>query len=140
MNYLLDTCLISEFMNKRPNEGVTRWFALQEEESLYISVISIGELRKGVTKLPISKRRNELEVWLDQLVDRYGVRVLPFTLTTANLWGVTKAELEKQGRPLPVLDSLMAASALEHALTLVTRNIDDFAPTGVKLRDPWTQE
>ena len=137
MNYLLDTCLLSEFMKKNSNQEVIRWFDAQEDETLYISVLAIGEIRKGIAKLVPSKRRTELEIWLDGVVDRFDRRILPLSVSTAIRWGELKAALEIQGRPLPVIDSLMAATALEHDLTLVTRNEDDFAATCVKVLNLW---
>jgi len=137
MRYLLDTCLLSEFLKKLPNVGVRQWFDAQEEESLCLSVLAIGEIRKGITKLPESKRRTELELWLESLVRRYDKRILPFTIVSANLWGLLKGRLEKQGKVLSVIDSLMAATALEHDLTIVTRNEDDFMQTGVNLLNVW---
>lgn len=137
MSYLLDTCLLSEFMKKRPDDGVLTWFAAQDEESLHISVLAIGELRKGITKLVASTRKAELDGWLNGLIERYDRRILPFEISTANLWGDLKGYLEKQGKVLSVIDSLMAATALEHDLTIVTRNEDDFTPTGVKVLNPW---
>lgn len=137
MNYLLDTCLLSEFLKKFPNKRVLAWFDAQDEESLHISVLAIGEIQKGITKLPPTKRRAELEEWLQNVVGRYGGRILPFTISTAYLWGRIKGDLEKRGTTLSVVDSLMAATALEHNLTVITRNEDDFVPTGAKVLDIW---
>lgn len=137
MSYLLDTCLLSEFMKKLPNEGVQQWFAAQNEDALYISVLAIGEIQKGITKLTNSKRKGELEDWLKSVVQRYDRRILPFTISTAYIWGKKKGELENQGRPLSLIDSLMAATALDHDLTIITRNEEDFTPTGVKILNPW---
>ena len=137
MNYLLDTCVLSEFLKKQSDPRILSWVAAQEEETLYVSVLAIGEIQKGIAKLQASKRRSELERWLDSVVLRYGTRILPFEIATANLWGKMKADLEAKGRVLPVIDSLMAATALEHGLTIVTRNEDDFEPTGAKVLNLW---
>ena len=140
MNYLLDTCLLSEFMKPQENRGVIEWFDAQNDETLYISVLAIGEIRKGITKLGTSKRAGELNSWLESVVMRFDTRILSFDITMANRWGDLKAGLESKGRPMPVIDSLMAATALARDLTLVTRNTQDFADTGVKIFDPWDQK
>ena len=137
MKYLLDTCLLSEFFKKQLNDGVRDWFDVQNEDFLYVSVLAIGELRKGVTKLAESKRKGELELWLENVINRYDRRILPISLTTANIWGTLKGRLETKGKALSVIDSLMAATALEHDLTIVTRNDSDFTPTGAVLLNVW---
>jgi tRNA(fMet)-specific endonuclease VapC len=137
MNFLLDTCLLSEFLKKLPNPEILVWFDAQDDETLYISVLAIGEIQKGIAKLAESKRKTELKQWIASVVDRFDQRILPFTISTANIWGELKAQLETKGRIPPVIDSLMAATALEHSLTIVTRNEDDFAATSVKIINPW---
>lgn len=138
MNYLLDTCLLSEFMKPRENRGVIDWFDAQNDETLYISVLAIAEIRKGVLKLGTSKRATELRAWLDAVVVRFDARILAFDISMANRWGELKAGIESKGRPMPVIDSLIAATALARDLTLVTRNESDFADTGVKIYNPWS--
>jgi len=137
MNYLLDTCLLSEFMKPQGNRGVINWFKAQDDETLYISVLTIGEIRKGIKKLGTTKRSDELRTWLDSVVFRFDSRILAFDISMANRWGDLIANLESKGRPMPVIDSLMAATALEHNLTIVTRNEDDFEPTGAKVLNLW---
>ncbi len=139
MNYLLDTCLLSEFMKPRENRNVIEWFDSQNDETLYISVLAIGEIRKGIKKLGTSKRAGELNSWLESVVVRFDTRILAFDITIANRWGDLKAELESKGRSMPVIASLIAATALARDLTLVTRNTQDFASTTVKIFDPWEQ-
>ncbi|MBK9438226.1 MAG: type II toxin-antitoxin system VapC family toxin [Chloracidobacterium sp.] len=137
MNYLLDTCLLSEFMKPQGNRGVINWFKAQDDETLYISVLAIGEIRKGIKKLGATKRSDELRTWLDSVVFRFDSRILAFDISMANRWGDLIANLESKGRPMPVIDSLMAATALEHNLTIVTRNEDDFEPPGAKVLNLW---
>ena len=137
MNYLLDTCLLSEFMKRHPDPGVIEWFDAQDDETLYISVLAIAEIRRGIAKLGTAKRASELRGWLESVVDRFDRRILSFDISTAYRWGDLKADLETKGRPLPIIDSLMAATAFEHNLTIVTRNEADFKPTGVKILNPW---
>jgi predicted nucleic acid-binding protein len=137
MNYLLDTCVLSEFLKKLPNQDVLEWFEEQDDSTLYISVLAIGEIQKGIAKLTHSRRKSELKQWLNGVVERFDRRILPFTISSANIWGEMKADLETNGRILPVIDSLMAAIALEHGITIVTRNEEDFAATGVKVLNLW---
>ena len=136
MHYLLDICALSEFLKRQSNEKVLSWIAAHDEET-YVSVLAIGEIQKGIAKLDASKGRGELEGWLEAVNERYGTRILAFEKGTASLWGKMKAGLEKEGCVLPVIDSLMAATALEHDLTLVTRNETDFIPTGAKVLNLW---
>ncbi len=114
------------------------WVRAQDETSLYLSVITVGELEKGIAKLPASARRSRLESWVRRdLASRFGERLLPVDTRVAARWGALAGEAEKRGRPLPVIDSLIAATALQHGLALVTRNVDDFKRCGVMLVNPW---
>lgn len=137
MNYLLDTCVLSEFLKKQPFQKAIDWVTTQDEESLYVSVLTFGEIRKGVSRLPDSRRRSELSAWLDSVIERYDARALPIDKATAISWGDLKSGLESKGIVLPAIDSLIAATAIEHNLTFVTRNEPDFAPTGVKILNLW---
>ena len=138
MTYLLDTCLISELVAKQPNQRVVNWLDAQTSETLYLSVITIGEVAKGINKLPVSQRKNSLQIWLTQtLPTRFAGRILGIEITTMLLWGELVGRLEQQGRSLPVMDSLIAAIALQNSLSLVTRNENDFAETGVEIVNPW---
>ena len=138
MTYLLDTCLVSELVVKQPNPDVTRWFELQSPKTLFLSVITMGEIAKGVCKLVPSKRKENLQRWLDEeLPNQFAERILGIDLQTMRIWGDLVGELEQKGRPLPVMDSLIAATALQHSLSLVTRNENDFAGTTVTIVNPW---
>ncbi|RCJ17972.1 recombinase [Nostoc minutum NIES-26] len=139
MTYLLDTCLISELVVKQPNQQVVDWLDAQEPETLYLSVITIGEIAKGISKLTASKRKESLLTWLNEtLPNRFEHRILGIDISTMVLWGNLVGQLELSGRPLPVMDSLIAAIALQHSLTLVTRNENDFAGTRVVIFNPWS--
>lgn len=139
MTYLLDTCLISELVAKQPNQKVLDWVDAQIPETLYLSVITIGEIAKGICKLTPSKRKESLTTWLNEtLPNRFEHRILTLDVSTMVLWGNLVGQLEQNGRPLPAIDSLIAAIALQHSLSLVTRNEKDFAGTGVIIVNPWS--
>lgn len=136
MNYLLDTCVISELIAKAPNERVVKWIDSQEDERLFLSVITIGEIQRGIARLSDSQRKYRLQVWLrDWLFSRFQNRILDVTLDVMLCWG----DLTAQGRTLPAINSLIAALALHHDFYLVTRNVKDFEGTGVKIVDPWQE-
>lgn len=138
MNYLVDTCVLSEFTRRKPDEKVIRWLDSIAEEQLLISVITIGEIQHGIERLPESGRKTELLVWLNTgLCERFAGQMLSLDAATMLLWGSLTARLEKLGRPLAVMDSLIAASALQHSLILATRNLADFTACGVPLINPW---
>jgi predicted nucleic acid-binding protein len=137
MNYLLDTCVLSEYLKKQPNTDVIDWVEEQLEESLYLGVLTIGEIRKGISRLPESRRRSQLAEWILSVVKRYDNRILPIDIAVVTTWGDLKAALELKGIILPAVDSLIAATALENDLTVVTRNESDFEPTGVKILNIW---
>ncbi|NMC52610.1 MAG: type II toxin-antitoxin system VapC family toxin [Chloroflexi bacterium] len=138
MNYLLDTCVLSEFTRRKPEEKVVRWLERVEETRLFLSAITIGEIQRGVARLPESTRKTELLAWMNNgLLERFRSRILPLDEQTLFLWGSLTARAELAGQPMPVMDSLIAASALQHNLILVTRNVTDFMPCGVQLFNPW---
>jgi toxin FitB len=137
MSYLLDTCVLSEFKKEQPEQKVIAWLDAQIEESLFLSAVTVGEIQKGISLLSASKRRAELEVWLEDLIDRYDQRVLPLDIAVMRQWGQLMGAAGKPGRVLPLQDSLIAATALAHNLELVTRNEDDFAGTNVNILNPW---
>lgn len=138
MKYLLDTCVISELVAKRPNEQVVQWVDSIDPDSAYLSVITIGEIRKGIEKLPQSPRKGKLLAWLDDaLLVRFRDNLVPLDVGVLLAWGVLTAKLEAKGVKMPAIDSLIAATALHGGFTLVTRNEADFANTGIPILDPW---
>jgi len=138
MRYLLDTNVISELIAKHPNERVIRWLDQLDPASIYLSVITIGELRKGIEKLSDSSRKDELQNWLtDELLIRFQDRILVLDLDVMLVWGELVGRLERIGRPLGAIDSLIAAIALAHSCFLVTRNEADFKDTGLNITNPW---
>jgi toxin FitB len=141
MNYLLDTNVISEFIAKSPNSNIIDWIDGLDPNTVYLSVITIGEIRKGIVKLAPSKRRADLEAWLTHdLRYRFQGRIVEITVEIMLLWGDLVGHMEKEGKPLPAMDSLIAAMALQGNFCLVTRNTADFRDTGVNVVNPWLSE
>lgn len=139
MSYLLDTCVLSELVKPRPSAGVKQWVDEQSEKSLYVSVLTLAEIQGGVARLPRSKKRSELEIWLhDELIDHFEGRVLPVDTHVAMTWGRLNAGATISGRTLPAMDGMIAATALANDLMLVTRNEADFQATGVEIVNPWS--
>jgi hypothetical protein len=140
VSFLLDTSVISELVKKSPHGPVLKWIDDQDEALLYLSVITIGELEKGIARLSASARRNRLQSWVRRdLAARFGERLLPVDARTATRWGTITGESENRGRPLPVIDSLIAATALIHDFTVVTRNVEDFERCGATCFNPWDE-
>ncbi|MGB9668866.1 MAG: type II toxin-antitoxin system VapC family toxin [Anaerolineales bacterium] len=138
MTYLLDTCVISEFTRRQPNKQMVDWLYEADEDMLYLSVLSIGEIRHGIERLDASSRKEELRRWLEnELILRFDRRILPLDLRTLLIWGELVGRLERRGRKIPAFDGLIAATALANNLTLVTRNTVDFVDSGVELFNPW---
>lgn len=138
MNYLLDTCVLSEFTRKKPNQAVISWVDSIDESLLFISVITIGEIQRGIMKLPESRRKNELASWMNNgISDRFASRILSITQQTMLTWGNFTANQEKNGHKMPILDSMIAALAVEHNMILVTRNTADFTQCPIQTLNPW---
>jgi predicted nucleic acid-binding protein len=138
MNYVLDTNVISELISKQPNKKVVEWLDRLDPNTIYLSVITIGEIRKGIEKLPSSKRREAVKEWLEaDLLLRFQGRILEITAEVMLIWGELTGRLENEGRPITAIDSLIAAIALQGNYCLVTRNEHDFRHTGVTIINPW---
>ena len=138
MTYLLDTNVISELVAPQPNVNVVRWIESIAPESVFLSVITVGELRRGIEKLRDSRSKSKLSEWLSaDLMVRFADHLLPIDVKVALTWGEVVAFAEKQGKPISAIDSLIAATAVSGGLTLVTRNVQDFRATGVSLLNPW---
>ncbi len=140
MTFLLDTCVISELVANRPNPAVVRWVDSVDEDRLFLSAITIGEIKRGIEKLDDSRRKRILQEWLEaDLLIRFRDKILPLDTEVMLVWGQLVAALEKQGRRMPAIDSLIAATCLQRRLDLVTRNEGDFAYSGVIVVNPWKQ-
>jgi len=136
--YLLDTNCISELVRLKPEPRVMAWMQAAEETLFYLSVLTLGEIRKGLAGLPQGKRRTHLETWLEiELGARFAGRILPIDVPVADRWGKLAATAKKEGKTLSTIDGLLAATALHHNLTVVSRNVSDFADTRVQVLNPW---
>src|SRR3990167_11312088 len=129
MSYLVDTNVLSESVKKNPDPKVIEWLRIHESK-LYVSVISLGEICRGIERLAESKKKEMLRFWLESISDSMKGRILSFDLETAHIWGILKARLEQEGLVIPSLDSQIAATAEQYQLTIVTRNVKDFLKTG----------
>ena len=132
MKYLLDTCVISELSKAKPNSQVVQWIKSQYEADFCLSVLTIGEIQKGITKLADSKKKLVLQKWLDQdLKTRFENRILEVSGIVAQKWGIIQGESERQGKKMSVIDSFIAVTGLVYDITVVTRNIDDMVQSGL---------
>jgi predicted nucleic acid-binding protein len=139
--FLLDTNVPSELIRTRPEPMVVAWVYGQDESALYLSAVTIGELRRGFELLQQGRRRTALEVWLEmELLPRFRGRILPLDQVVAERWGVLDAKCSLRGTPLNTADGMIAATALEHGLTLATRNMRHFEGLGIALFDPWAEQ
>lgn len=136
--FLLDTNVISELLKPRPEPRVTSWVEATDESVLYLSVLTLGEIRQGIAALPQSRRRANLEAWLEtDLRSRFHGRILVVDHDVADRWGLLTGQAQRKGLVVPVIDGLLAATALHHNLTFVTRDTSGIADTGVAIFNPW---
>lgn len=137
MSYLIDTNIISETIQRKPNNGVISWLDEIPGDALFMSVLTVGEIRKGIELHSDTKRREKLRVWLEHEIPAwFEGRILGIDLAVADRWGRLVAEV---GRPVPTIDSLLAATALRYELRLVTRNANDFRYPGLQVINPWSR-
>lgn len=139
MSYLIDTCVISEFVKRKPSDNVRNWFNLQQESQLFISAISLAEIKKGIYKIKLSQpeRALKLQNWLNTLELSFSQRILPINNDVLEQWARLSASMEKQGNTLAVMDSLIAATAHHYELTVATRNVNDFNALPLKIINPF---
>ncbi len=134
---LLDTFLLSEITKPRPDPGVLVWFEATLETQMHLSVLTLGEIRKGAFALAPGARRDRVLTWLSGIARDFAARILPVDPDVAMLWGELAGEARRRGKQVGVVDGLLAATAIRHGLAVVTRNVDDFVPTGVRVVNPW---
>ncbi|MBW1704062.1 MAG: type II toxin-antitoxin system VapC family toxin [Deltaproteobacteria bacterium] len=137
MKYILDTCVISELVKPVPNPKVVEWLNKTPSEALFLCVITIGEIHKGLTKLPDSKKKEALTHWVNILLDEYKDKMIPIDLNVAENWGIIQGKAEKAGTPMSSIDSLIAAASYTYNFTLVTRNEKDFTTGNIPTFNPW---
>ena len=138
MKYLLDTCVISELIKPQPNSSVLDWLKSQNEEDIYLSVLTIGEIQKGIAKFPDSKRKQNLQNWLDDdLQQRFNARIIDINNEIAVCWGKIQGEAEQRGRKMSVIDSLIASTGIIFDCVIVTRNVSDIEASGCSIFNPW---
>lgn len=140
MRALVDTCVLSEVQRRQGNPQVRKRFETFADENIFLSVLTLGELKKGIDRLKTSARKRALADWLNQLALSAQPRILTVDQETALIWGEITAKAEKKGKPLPAVDGLIAATALRHGLHLMTRNVAHFESTGVLLINPWDDD
>jgi toxin FitB len=140
VKFLLDTCLVSELVKKEPNAAVLKWLDESDERGFFLSVLSLGELQKGISKLPTGARKDDLQGWIEHdLIERFEGRILDLDQGTALIWGKLQGEAEQKGEKLPVMDSLIAATAAAHGLVVVTRNVKDMERCQARVFNPWVE-
>ena len=137
MRVLLDTCVLSELNREGGSDCVRQAVSELADEAIYLSVVSLGEIAKGVALLDTGARQRHLLSWLNGLETQYADRLLSVDAETARVWGEMTARAQRQGRPVPMADGLIAATALRHGLQIMTRNTADFEPTGALVINPW---
>jgi hypothetical protein len=136
LKYLLDTNVLSELFKKHPEPKVSSWLMDADQDSLYLSVLTVGEIRKGIEKMEHGSRKTKLVQFLEKDIPiQFEERILPVDLKVAEAWGLLEAQAN---RPLPAVDAFLAATAITHNLTLVTRNTQDFSFSRLKILNPWT--
>ena len=141
MTFLLDTNLVSEWVKPRPNAGIIRWLADVDEDRTFLSVITLAELRNGIASLSAGRRRDRLDVWVSaELPDRFEGRVLVIDAAVADQWGRVTAAGKAAGRPIGAMDAFLAATAMVHELTVVTRNVADFEMIDIPILCPWSED
>ena len=141
MKYLLDTCIVSETTKRKPNGRVCEWLASMPFHDLYLSVVTLGEIQNGVSRLDEdSALRRRLVDWLAEVRRKYSGRIIPFDEDAALLWGRTTGECAHAGRTMPTADSQIAATARSRGMTLVTRNVDDMAEMGIPIFNPFAED
>jgi predicted nucleic acid-binding protein len=137
VTYLLDTCALSEMIKKEPNAGFAQWIERQTFSSLFVSVISVAEIEQGIVRLTESRKKRRLRAWISGIQKRYGSHLLPVDLGVAETYGQIQGKSMKMGKPIPVQDCWIAATAIAHSMAVVTRDDTTLATAGVPIVNPW---
>lgn len=139
MNYLLDTCIISDLIKPKPFGALVEWIRTIDENNQYLSSLTIGEIQKGISKLHSSQKKKALLSWLNnELKNRFARRIVDININVTQKWGEILAITENQGIKLPIIDSIIAATGIVYDMIIVTRNVDDMKQSGAQLFNPWT--
>jgi len=140
VKYLLDTCVISEIIKPRADKNVIAWMQSQNEDCLYLSVLTLGEIKKGIEKFADGARKRKLQLWVEEdLKKRFEGRIIPVDLDVSVKWGAIQGAAELLGKPMPTIDGLIAVSGLVHNCVIVTRNISDMQQSTAELLNPWVE-
>jgi toxin FitB len=138
MKFLLDTCVISEIIKSQPNEKVVTWMQENDEDSMYLSVLTFGEIEKGIEKAANLEKKKTLQTWVENVLkERFKHRILEIDMAVVTRWGKEQGKAELAGKPMPAIDGLIAVSGLVHNCTVVTRNVSDMQQCDVELLNPW---
>ena len=137
MSFLIDTCVISELRKETPSPAVLKWFATVDEEELFISVLTLGEIEYGITILPSGRKQSAIMRWFEELKSHFKYQSINVTPEIASRWGLMRGNMQRQGISISVVDGLIAATAIDNNLLLVTRNVNDFKNSGAKIFNPW---
>ena len=141
MKYLLDTCVISELIKTNPNNNVVNWIKRNDEQDYFLSSLTFGEIHKGIVKLSDKTRKDKLHQWVEHdLKERFKNRIISIDINVAKIWGQIQGRAELDGKPMPAIDSLIAATGLFYGLIVVTRNISDMQQSKVVLLNPWESD
>jgi len=140
MNFLLDTYVIYEVLKAKQSKRIIEWFREQDENNLYISALTLGEIHKGIEKIQDINRKRKIHLWVEQdLRNRFRDRILPINTHVAMIWGQIQGQAKRSGRGMPAIDGLIAATGLAYNMVVVTRNVSDMKASGVALYDPWNE-
>ena len=132
--------MLSELVKPTPDVNVLTWLKSRRADELYISAMTVGELKRGIYKLPESRRRLDLSTWLEQTIAGFEDRILPFDIRVSEAWAIMTSQAEMTGKPMPAFDSIIASTAYAHRCRIVTRNVRDFAGTSIDLINPWSPD
>lgn len=135
---LLDTCALSELAKPSPNQGFVAWFDAQPDEMFFVSALTFGEIAKGASLLDPGERKSRILAWLESITSEYATQTVVVDASVARVWGDLTASRRRQGKTLPIMDGLIAATAIHHGMKIATRNVSDFEGLGVKIVNPWS--
>jgi len=137
LKYLIDTCVISELRKPEPNNSVVKFLRSIDESEIYLSSMTLGEVHRGIQKLPQSKKRTELLLWVGSIEQQFEDKILSFNKEVSIFWGQLMARLESEGNRMSAFDSIICATSLYNNCCIITRNVKDFEKSGIEIINPW---